>query len=203
MKDYILEGCVDSVESAIIAGRGGCNRLELCSNLIIGGTTPGRCLYDEVRKNCNIKVHALIRPRFGDFCYSEHEFNVIKEEVKMFRELGADGVVIGILRPEGSLNMEQMAELMELTGDMSVTLHRAFDVCRNPFETMKEAIKLGINTILTSGQKNSCQRNTGIPLVRANYKYIMHERINQKAKPGKKRSSRQEFILTAIMKKSM
>lgn len=157
MKDYILEGCVDSVESAIIAGRGGCNRLELCSNLIIGGTTPGRCLYDEVRKNCNIKVHALIRPRFGDFCYSEHEFNVIKEEVKMFRELGADGVVIGILRPEGSLNMEQMAELMELTGDMSVTLHRAFDVCRNPFETMKEAIKLGINTILTSGQKNSCQ----------------------------------------------
>lgn len=156
MNDYILEACVDSVESALAAKRGGANRLELCGNLIIGGTTPSPQLYREIRKTCDIKIHVLIRPRFGDFCYTAHEFNVIKEEVKMFRELGADGVVIGILKPDGTLNREQMKELMEETGEMSVTLHRAFDVCRDPYEALEQVKALGINTILTSGQGNNC-----------------------------------------------
>lgn len=156
MKDYILEGCVDSVESAINATRGGANRLELCSNLIIGGTTPSKGLFLEVRKNCNTKIHVLIRPRFGDFCYTEHEFNIIKEEVKMFKELGADGVVIGILKPDGILDIERMEEIMELSLDMSVTLHRAFDVCKDPLQALEQAKELGIHTILTSGQKNHC-----------------------------------------------
>ena len=126
MKDYILETCVDSVESAMAAAEGGADRLELCSNLIIGGTTPGPWLFEEIRKRSDIRIHALIRPRFGDFCYTDAEFSMIRNAVKDFRKMGAEGVVVGILKPDGTLNMEQMKELMDAAGDMSVTLHRAF-----------------------------------------------------------------------------
>ena len=108
MKDYILETCVDSVESAMAAAEGGADRLELCSNLIIGGTTPGPWLFEEIRKRSDIRIHALIRPRFGDFCYTDAEFSMIRNAVKDFRKMGAEGVVIGILKPDGTLNMEQM-----------------------------------------------------------------------------------------------
>ena len=155
MKEYILEACVDSVESAMAAVEGGADRLELCGNLIIGGTTPGPWLFDEIRKRSDIRIHALIRPRFGDFCYTDAEFSMIKHAVEDFRKMGAEGVVFGVLKPDGTLNMEQMKELMEAAGDMSVTLHRAFDVCVDPLETMEQAISLGIDTILTSGQKSS------------------------------------------------
>lgn len=155
MKKYILESCVDSVESALAAAKGGADRLELCANLIIGGTTPSPALFEEIRKVSPIRIHALIRPRFGDFCYTDYEYAMIRREVAMYREMGAEGVVIGILNPDGSLNMEQMEILMEEAGGMSVTLHRAFDVCRDPFEALDQAKKLGIHTILTSGQKNS------------------------------------------------
>ena len=103
-----------------------------------------------------LKIHALIRPRFGDFCYTEYEFDIIRSEVRRFRELGAQGVVIGMLRPDGSLDVEHLAQLMEEAKGMSVTLHRAFDVCRDPMEALEQAISLGFNTILTSGQKNNC-----------------------------------------------
>lgn len=156
MKHYILEACVDSTESAIIAAEGGASRLELCGNLIIGGTTPSLSLYREIRKHTDIPIHILIRPRFGDFCYTDSEFEQIKDEVKMFREIGAEGVVFGILKPDGTLNIEQMKELVEAAEGMSITLHRAFDVCRDPFETLEQAIDLGIDTVLTSGQKNVC-----------------------------------------------
>lgn len=156
MKSYILESCVDSVESAISATNGGANRLELCGNLMIGGTTPTKALFQEVRKNCKNRIHVLIRPRFGDFCYSGYEYNIIREEVKLFRELGADGVVIGILEPTGDLDMVRMQELVKLAGDMSITLHRAFDVCRDPFVALEQSKQLGIHSILTSGQKNVC-----------------------------------------------
>ncbi len=152
---YILETCVDSVQSAIEAEKGGADRVELCSNLVIGGTSPGQSLFEQVREHTNLEIRTLLRPRFGDFCYDKYEFKMIKDEVKMFRELGADGVVIGILKPDGTLNMEQMKELVEEAGDMGITLHRAFDVSKDPFETMEQAISLGIDTILTSGQKNS------------------------------------------------
>lgn len=155
MQKYILEICVDSVESAIAAVRGGASRLELCSNLIIGGTTPGPWLFEEVRKNVEVPIHVLIRPRFGDFCYTDAEFSMMKNAVEVFRKMGADGVVIGVLNPDGTLNMNQMKVLKEAAGDMSVTLHRAFDVCADPIKVMEQAISLGIDTILTSGQKNT------------------------------------------------
>ena len=156
MRDYILECCVDSVESAIEAKKGGANRIELCSGLVIGGLSPSKALFEAVRENVDIRIHTLLRSRFGDFCYTNYEHELLKKEVRMFRELGADGVVIGTLRPDGSLHTEQMKELIEEAGDMSITLHRAFDMCKDPFATLEQAKRLGIHTILTSGQKNNC-----------------------------------------------
>lgn len=162
MDNFILEACVDSVESAMAAVRGGATRLELCGSLVIGGTTPNPWLFKEIRRLSDIRIHALIRPRFGDFCYTDEEFILIKEAVREYRRLGAEGVVIGNLNPDGTLNMEQMKVLMEEAGDMSVTLHRAFDVCADPYATMEQAISLGIDTILTSGQKNVCTLGTDL-----------------------------------------
>ena len=138
MRDYILECCVDSVESAIEAKKGGANRIELCSGLVIGGLSPSKALFEAVRENVDIRIHTLLRSRFGDFCYTNYEHELLKKEVRMFRELGADGVVIGTLRPDGSLHTEQMKELIEEAGDMSITLHRAFDMCKDPFATLEQ-----------------------------------------------------------------
>ncbi|MDO4276099.1 MAG: copper homeostasis protein CutC [Eubacteriales bacterium] len=162
MDGFILESCVDSVESALAAANGGATRLELCSNLVIGGTTPSPWLFEEIRKYTDIRIHALIRPRFGDFCYTDPEFSIIRQAVKDFNKMGAEGVVFGILKPDGTLNLEQMKELMEAAEGMSVTLHRAFDVCVDPYEAMEQAVELGIDTILTSGQKNVCTQGTAL-----------------------------------------
>lgn len=156
MKNYVLEACVDSVQSAVNAERGGATRFELCGNLIIGGTTPSLALYEAVRKHTTTETNVLIRPRFGDFLYSDYEFEVIQKEVAMFRDAGADGVVIGCLTADGCLDLEKMKILKETAGDMNVTLHRAFDVCRDPLEALEQAKELGLNTILTSGQKENC-----------------------------------------------
>lgn len=155
MGKYLLECCVDSVESAINAELGGADRLELCSNLIIGGTSPSVALFKSIREKVNIKIHVLLRPRFGDFLYTDNEFNIIKEEVKIFRKLGADGVVIGCLNKDGNLDIEKMRELVNEAGNMNVVLHRAFDMTKDPFKTLEEAKVLGVSTILTSGQKNT------------------------------------------------
>ena len=152
---YILEVCADSVRSAIAAQEGGADRIELCSGLVIGGLSPTPSMFREVKRNTDLRIRVLLRPRFGDFCYDEYEFRTLKEEVEQFRELGADGVVIGILKPDGRLNMEQMAELAKAAGGMGITMHRAFDVCRAPFEALEQCVSLGIDTILTSGQKRS------------------------------------------------
>ena len=153
--EYVLEACVDSVESAIAAQQGGAKRVELCGNLIIGGTSPGKALFQAVRKYTDLEIRVLLRPRFGDFCYDEYEFEIMKEDVQMYRELGADGIVTGILLPDGRLDSVRMGELIREAGNADVALHRAFDVCSDPYETLEGAVDLGIRTILTSGQKNS------------------------------------------------
>lgn len=153
---YLLECCVDSVESAVQAKLGGADRLELCSNLIIGGTSPSLPLFHQIKKEVDIPIHALIRPRFGDFLYSDKEFAVIKEEILAFKNAGADGVAIGCLTPQGDLDLKQMSILVECAKGMSITLHRAFDMCKDPFLALNQAKELGIHTILTSGQASSC-----------------------------------------------
>ena len=108
MNNYVLECCADSVQSAINADKGGAHRIELCSALVIGGLSPSVCLFDEVMKNCSIKVNVLLRPRLGDFCYDDYEIEIIKNEIKMFLDRGANGVVIGVLMPDGTLDRENM-----------------------------------------------------------------------------------------------
>lgn len=156
MLNYELEVCVDSVESAIAAQRAGATRLELCGNLMIGGTTPSVLLYREVRKVITIPIHILIRPRFGDFLYTEYEFNIMKNEIEQFRQEGADGVVFGCLKKDGTLDRVRMEQLVQVAHPMKKTLHRAFDVCSNPQEAIEITKQLGMDYILTSGGKNSC-----------------------------------------------
>ena len=156
MDRWILEGCVDSLESALAAQRGGADRLELCSNLVIGGTTPDAALFKQVRQLGQIKINVLIRPRFGDFCYTDSEFERILDAVRLFADLGADGVVIGVLQPDGSLDAGRMARIMAQVPGLPVTLHRAFDQTADPSRSLAEAIELGVTTILTSGQQATC-----------------------------------------------
>lgn len=156
MGEIMLECCVDSFESAKAAKEAGAKRLELCGDLMVGGTTPSSKLLEMIKIRLDIPVHVLIRPRFGDFLYSDEEFTLMRSEIHHFRELGADGVVFGCLTKDGRLDMRRMESLMQKTMGMSVTLHRAFDVCVNPYEAMIQAVDLGIDTVLTSGQKNCC-----------------------------------------------
>ena len=158
MKKYTLEICVDSVKSAINAERGKATRLELCSNLIIGGTTPTKSLFEEVKKNVNIPINVLIRPRFGDFLYSDYEVNIIKNEIKMFKKLGVDGIVVGILTKNGEIDLDNMKKFIEGAQDIPITFHRAFDVCREPLKAFYQLQELGIQNILTSGQSQDCLR---------------------------------------------
>lgn len=164
MSAYLLECCVDSVESALAAKEGGADRLELCADLIIGGTSPSPALFEQVKAYCDLPVRVLLRPRFGDFLYTEYEFRILCREVELFCQAGAEGVVIGCLREDGSLHMERMKELVAIAGDRKVTLHRAFDVCADPVRAYTQAGELGIDTILTSGQESDCLK--GIELLK-------------------------------------
>lgn len=143
MEQYILECCVDSVESALEAAEGGADRLELCSNLIIGGTSPSPALFEQIRKYSKIPIRVLLRPRFGDFLYTAHEFQIIKRETEFFKDARAEGIVIGCLTRDGDLDMEQMRELVEAADGMKVTLHRAFDLCRDPVRSAGRRKSLG------------------------------------------------------------
>ena len=153
MRKYTLEICTDSVESAINAEKGGGTRLELCSNLIIGGTTPAASLFEEVRKNVSIPINVLIRPRFGDFLYSEYELEIMRNEIKMFRNLGADGIVTGVLTKDGKIDIENMEKFILEAKGIPVTVHRAFDVCKNPISAFYQLKKLGVNTIFLKEKK--------------------------------------------------
>ncbi|WP_087066590.1 copper homeostasis protein CutC [Intestinibacillus massiliensis] len=155
-KPYTLEVCADSVESALAAEAGGATRLELCSGLVIGGLSPSLALFREVRRRCRLPVRVLLRPRYGDFLYSEPEFAVLLEEVSLFREAGADGVVVGCLTADGALDMPRMQALVQRADGLPVTLHRAFDMAADPLRALEDARALGVSTILTSGQQNAC-----------------------------------------------
>ena len=160
----LLEVCADSVGSAVNAARGGADRIELCSALPLGGLSPDEDLFCMVRERVDIPVRVLLRPRCGDFLYTESEFELLCRQVKRFAALGTDGIVIGVLTPEGDLDEERMAKLISLAGGCGVTLHRAFDVCRDPFAALETAKRLGVDTILTSGQQARCTE--GAPLLR-------------------------------------
>jgi copper homeostasis protein len=148
----ILEICAGSISSAFAAQKGGAHRIELCDNLNEGGTTPSPGIIKQAVKLLEIPVFVLIRPRAGDFLYADVEFEAMKEDILFCKEHGAEGVVFGILKPDGSIDMGRNAELVQLAHPMQVTFHRAFDMTRDPVQAMEDIISLGIKRILTSGQ---------------------------------------------------
>lgn len=139
--------------SSIEAQKGGADRVELCENLHDGGTTPSSGAIGFARKNLHINLFVMIRPRGGDFLYTDEEFEIMQEDVRTAKTLGADGVVFGILLPDGTIDMERMKILADLARPMGITCHRAFDMTADPFAAMEDLIALGIDRILTSGQK--------------------------------------------------
>ena len=152
MKKFLLEICVDSFESARRASQAGVDRIELCGDLLVGGVTPSPFLIEQVAQRIKTPVNVLLRPRFGDFCFTDEEKEILLREVEFCAGAGVNGVVIGALTPEGELDVPFLAQCMAAAGDLEVTLHRCFDVCRDPFDAMDTACDLGIQTILTSGQ---------------------------------------------------
>ena len=168
MEKYQFEVCANSVESCVAAQMGGANRVELCAGIPEGGTTPSYGEISMAREIPGIKLHVIIRPRGGDFLYSPTETKCMLKDIEMARRIGADGVVFGCLTKEGDVDVPVMQELMNAATGLSVTFHRAFDVCRNPQKALEEIIWLGCKRILTSGQQATAE--AGIPLLKELHK---------------------------------
>ncbi len=151
----VLEVCIDSVESAVASQAGGASRVELCANLNEGGTTPSAGTIELAREKISIGLHVMIRPRAGDFCYSDPEFEVMRRDIQVAKDLRANGVVLGILNRDGTVDVARMKELVHPARPMNVTFHRAFDESADPFAALEQIIGLGIDRILTSGGKRS------------------------------------------------
>jgi copper homeostasis protein len=150
-----LEVCVDSVESAAAAERGGAHRVELCSSLFDGGVTPSAGLIATVRQKISIGLHVMIRPRGGDFCYSDDEFQIMQRDILTAKQLGADGVVLGILDLDGRVDVSRTKQLVELAAPIKVTYHRAFDMSSDLFASLCDLQTTGVHCVLTSGGKES------------------------------------------------
>jgi len=152
--NFKIEICVDTVESAINAQNAGAHRVELCNNLMEGGTTPGLGTILSARNNLTIGLHVIIRPRGGDFLYTDLEFDIMRRDIEICGENGVDGIVLGILRPDGTIDLERTAKLIEFAQPMAVTFHRAFDMCSDPLQELADVIATGATRLLTSGQRD-------------------------------------------------
>ena len=164
-KKYRFEVCANSIESSLAAQAGGADRVELCAGIPEGGTTPS---YGDITLARELlqrtRLHVIIRPRGGDFLYTPLEQRIMLKDIEMARQAGADGVVFGCLTPYGEVDLPLTEQLMKASQGMSVTFHRAFDMCRNPFQAMETLIGLGCDRILTSGQQATAE--IGIPLLK-------------------------------------
>ena len=173
----LLEICCYSQASAEIAQLNGADRIELCAAPKEGGLTPSHGVLRRVRETVTIPVHPIVRPRGGDFCYTDDEFGAMLDDVRLIKTLGFPGLVIGVLDEEGNVDLSRMRQIMQAAQGVAVTFHRAFDMCRNPFETVDKLGDLGVSRILTSGQKASAEKGlslitelkhrSGVPIIMA------------------------------------
>ena len=160
-KQIVVEVCVDSVASAVAAERGGAQRIELCSDLLEGGVTPSVGLLGVVRSKLSIAIHPIIRPRPGDFCYSEAEFETMLRDIEIAKSEGADGVALGILEEEGNVDVPRTLQLVKLARPLSVTFHRAFDMSADLFRALEDVYATGAERLLTSGGEQECLQGVG------------------------------------------
>jgi len=158
-----IEIVVYNIESALKAQEGGADRIELCDNPGEGGTTPSYGMIEAARQNVNLDVFVMIRPRGGDFHYSNYEFHCMKRDIDQCQKLSADGVVFGILNADGTLDKKRCKELIDRARPMKVTCHRAFDMTRDPIQTLEDCIEVGFDRILTSGHQTVASK--GIDLI--------------------------------------
>jgi copper homeostasis protein len=158
-----VEIVVYNIESARRAQEGGADRIELCDNPGEGGTTPSYGVIEAVRQNLSIDVFVMIRPRGGDFCYDNYEFHSMKRDISQCQKISVDGVVFGILNPDGTIDKKRCKELIEKARPLKVTCHRAFDMTRDPFEALEDCIEAGFDRILTAGQQ--AQASKGAELI--------------------------------------
>ena len=148
----LLEACVDSVESALAAQSGGADRVELCEDLLEGGTTPSAGMMEVCQERLHLPLHVLVRPRGADFVYSDVEIEVMQRDIALARRLGVAGVALGALRPDGTIDTERTKALIGAARPMSITFHRAFDFTPDADAALDTLIRLGIERVLTSGQ---------------------------------------------------
>jgi len=158
----LIEVCANSLQSALNAEKAGAHRIELCSELAVGGITPSYGLLKAVRKNISIPVHVLIRPRSGDFTYSDEEFEIMKTDIATCVKMGFEGIVSGVLKKDFTLDVERTKILIEASGNLNFTFHRAFDWIKNPKEALTKLESLGVDCILTSGQQKSAEEGIAL-----------------------------------------
>ena len=158
-----IEIVVYTIDAAMSAQKGGADRIELCDNPAEGGTTPSLGVIELVRQAVTMDVFVMIRPRGGDFMYSNYEYYAMKRDIEQCKRASVDGVVLGILTQDGTLDKVRCKKLIEAARPLKVTCHRAFDVTRDPFEALEDCIEVGFDRILTSGRQQSAEQ--GIPLI--------------------------------------
>ncbi len=149
--NFVLEICVESVESAVAAEGGGAHRIELCSHLADGGITPSAGLMQTIRKHVRLPIHVMIRPRAGDFRYSDYELEIMRKDIQAAKQSKMDGVVLGILHENARVDVERTKMLVKLAHPLPVTFHRAFDLAKNPATALEDVVQTGASRILTSG----------------------------------------------------
>lgn len=153
-----LEICTNSYKSAKNAQEAGAHRIELCQELSVGGITPSYGLLKQVIDTLSIPVFVLIRPRSGNFDYTEEEFDIMKQDIQLCKNLGCAGIVSGVLNKDNTIDIERTKELVELSRPLQFTFHRAFDCVKNPFEALEQLIPLGVERVLTSGFETSAEK---------------------------------------------
>jgi copper homeostasis protein len=170
--NYVLEIATSDFATTKSAVEGGADRIELCANLGEGGTTPSYGTIYQCRESFDVLLYPIIRPRGGDFLYTDGEYEIMLHDAKLCKQLGCDGIVIGLLNEEGAIDIKRTATLIDIAYPMGVTFHRAFDRCRDAFEALEQLVQIGCERILTSGQQPTV--NEGMDLIAALNKIADH-----------------------------